>query len=275
MYMRSQRLPDWKTRKELSCLFDLPNPPKELFYIGTWNPALFARCTAIVGSRRMTEYGKRVIENIVPRLVFEKKTIVSGFMYGVDQYAHQQAIENGGKTIAVLGWGIQRDMEERDKRLAYDIVKSGGLLLSEWEDQAATLWTFPVRNRIVAALSEDVVVVEAGLKSGSLITATIARRLKRRLWAVPGPITSTQSKGTNMLIDSGHARMWLGDTPQQVVMSISDDPIIRSLTDEELTASELARKLEKPVADIGAQLSMLAITGQVIEKGGKYSARQN
>lgn len=221
----------------------------------------------------MTDYGRRVVEKIVPRFVFEKKTIVSGFMYGVDQYAHQVCVENGGKTIAVLGWGINRKLEDYDRKLAESIVSTGGLLISEWEDQQATLWTFPVRNRIVAALSTDVVVVEAAVKSGSLITANIARKLKRKLWSVPGPITSRTSTGTNALINQGYARMWLGDAPQQV--PIIGDPLLQLIQENELTANDIARKLNKPVSEIGAQLSLLTVTGQLTERGGKYYVGEN
>ncbi len=254
-------------------LNDLADPPKNLFYRGTWDESLFDRCVAVVGSRRMTEYGKRVVEKIIPQLVFEKKTIVSGFMYGVDQYAHTMCVENGGKTIAVLGWGIRMPVVGTDKDLAQKIIAAGGLLISEWEDQPATLWTFPVRNRIVAAMCDEVIVVEAGIKSGSLITARIARKLKRKLWAVPGPITSRQSAGTNALISEGIARSWLGTAAQMPLET--DDPIVTQLIDEPLTASELARKMEKPIAEIGAKLSVLAIGGYIAERGGKFYVSQN
>jgi DNA processing protein len=268
-----KRLENWEKLPELIRLTDLPNPPKELYCAGTWKPEIFSSCVAIVGSRRMTDYGRRVIEKIIPPLVFEKKTIVSGFMYGVDQYAHEVCIENGGKTIAVLGWGIKNPLEGTDKKLAEKIISSGGLLVSEWEDQKPTLWTFPVRNRIVAALSEDIIVVEAAVKSGSLITANIARKLKRRLWAVPGPITSRISSGTNALIDQGYARMWLGDTPQQI--PIMKDPLVALVQEEVLTVNDIARKLHKPVSEVGAQLSLLTVTGQLTERGGKYYVSEN
>lgn len=270
--MRYQKLPDWRKIPELSALSDLPSPPKELYAIGTWNPKIFKSCVAVVGSRRMTEYGRRVVEKIVPQLVFEKKTVVSGFMYGVDQYAHEVCIENGGRTIAVLGWGINRELENGDRKLAQSIINSGGIIISEWEEQKPTLWTFPVRNRIVAALSRDVIVVEAAAKSGSLITANIAQKLKRNLWAVPGPITSRTSEGTNGLIAEGKAQMWVGQSEKR---KESDDPILKTLGDDALTADEIARALGSPVSEIGAQLSMLTITGDIIERGGKYLARQN
>lgn len=264
-----KKIENWKKLRELVRLRDVSNPPRDVYFSGKWNPEIFDSCVAIVGSRRMTDYGRRVIEKIVPRLVFEKKTIVSGFMYGVDQYAHEVCIENGGKTIAVLGWGITRVLEGTDLKIANRIISSGGLLLSEWKDQKPTLWTFPVRNRIVAALSADIIVVEAAVKSGSLITANIARKLKRRLWAVPGAITSRLSGGTNMLIAEGYAKMWPGDAPA-IQIKKSDDPLLSILEGDGLTANDIARRLGKPVSEIGAQLSLLSVTGQLNEKGGKY-----
>lgn len=271
--MRSAVLSNWREYPELSRLSDLPHPPKQLFYLGDFHPEIFRDCVAVIGSRRITEYGRRVIESIIPKLVFEKKTIISGFMYGIDQYAHETCINNGGKTIAVLGWGIHQKSEGADKILADSIIASGGLLISEWEHQRPTLWTFPVRNRIVAAFSSDVIVVEAAAKSGSLITANIAHKLKRNLWAVPGPITSRTSAGTNTLIAEGKARMWIGNEPSANVAS--DDPIIRALGNESYSTDELARSMNAPVSEIGAQLSMLTLTGDVVEQGGKYYARQN
>ncbi len=253
--------------KDIPQLSDLPNPPKQLFCIGTPSKKLFGDCVAIVGSRQITEYGKRVIEMLVPKLVFEKKTIVSGFMRGVDQYAHRTTIENGGKTIAVLGWGIDTILAPEDKKLADAIVSHGGLLLSEWQIQRPTLWTFPVRNRIVAALANEVYIIEAGIKSGSLITANWAIKLKRKLFAVPGPITSRVSEGTNHLIANGQATMWLGDAIQA---KKSADPLVQLINSEPLTIDQLARKLNKPIAELGASLSLLLLTGLIIERGGVY-----
>ena len=204
---------------------------------------------------------------LVPKLVFEKKTIVSGFMRGVDQYTHRVCVENGGKTIAVLGWGIDTILTPEDKKLAEAIVSHDGILLSEWQTQRPTLWTFPVRNRIVAALSKDVYIIEAGLKSGSLITANWAVKLKRKLYAVPGPLTSRVSEGTNHLIASGQAIMWLGDMMQT---EQSNDPLIQLISNEPLTIDQLARKLNKPIAEIGAAVSLLQLSGQIFERGGVY-----
>jgi len=206
--MDYNRVTNWKKRQELIKLLDLSSPPKNLYFAGKWNPLLFNRCAAIVGSRKMTSYGERVIEKLVPRLLAQNYTIVSGFMYGVDQYAHKVCVENGGLAIAVLGWGITTSLFGDDLKLAKQIIAKGGLLLSEWEEQKAALWTFPQRNRIVAALSDKTYVVEAALQSGSLITARIAAKLKRELWAVPGPITSRTSCGTNKLIADKKAKIY-------------------------------------------------------------------
>ena len=249
--------------------------PKQLWYRGKWDKKLFAKCVAVVGSRRMTNYGERVVEKLVPQLVAAGFTIVSGFMYGVDQAAHRVAMACGGRTVAVLGWGINyRKLEIRDEKLEDEIIKSGGLMLSEWEEQEPILWTFPFRNRIVAALSSDVYVVEAAVKSGSLITARMGRELGRRIWAVPGPITSSVSAGTNRLIADQMAQPWIGTEGGQLKMETGkgEGDILQALRDEELTIDEIARKLGRQVSEVGAQLSLMVLSGVIIEKDGKYYA---
>ncbi|MEK7203852.1 MAG: DNA-processing protein DprA [Patescibacteria group bacterium] len=264
-----QEIKNWQKISQLQQLLDLSTPPKKLYFQGNLNPKIFENCVAIVGSRRMTSYGERAIEKIVPQFVQTGKTIVSGFMYGIDQCAHRVCVEGGGLTIAVLGWGIDKKLTGEDLKLAKGIIDTGGILLSEWEVQEPTHWTFPARNRIVAALSQEVIVVEAAEKSGSLITARLANKLKRTLWAVPGPITSRTSAGTNNLIAGGLAKMWLGTSTQTPIFN-TDDPIMEILLNETQTADELARNLQLPVSEIGARLSILLLSGQVIEKDGKY-----
>lgn len=260
--MNYQKISDPQIISDIS---DLADPPKELYYIG--NLAAIKDCAAVVGSRRMTQYGRQVVEKLIPSLVFGKKTIVSGFMYGVDQYAHNIAMENGGMTIAVLGWGISIPLPGEDKILANKIIDSGGLIISEWTDQKATLWTFPRRNRIVAAISKEIYIVEAASDSGSLITANIGLKLKKKLFAVPGPITSKTSIGTNDLIKMGLAEMWTGETLKEKSV---DDPILRILQNEPLTTNEIAKKTGKNVSETGADMTILLLSGRVLEKDGKY-----
>lgn len=265
--MDYRELKGWQKFPCLKMLLDLSTPPKKLFCTGRWNSKIFENAVAVVGSRRITDYGQRVVEKMVRSLISQGQTVVSGFMYGVDQYAHQVCVESGGKTIAVLGWGIDTKLTGADLKLAEKIISSGGLILSEWESQPPSHWTFPARNRIVAALCKEVIIVEAAEKSGSLITARIANNLKRTVWAVPGPITSRTSVGTNSLIAEGKAKVWLGTiTP----VPVSDDPILQTLDQQAQTADELARNLNLPISEVGAQLSILLLSGQVKEIGGKY-----
>lgn len=221
----------------------------------------------IVGSRRMTDYGKRVIEKIMPKLVQDGWTIVSGFMYGVDQYAHKICMENGGRTIAVLGWGINQETDTK-------IIDSGGLLISLWEDQVGTLWTFPARDRVMAAIGHELIVIEAAAKSGSLITAEMAYKLGKPIWAIPGPITSSVSAGTNQLIADGKAKMYVGAGFSSPNVGRENraptNPILSLLENEGFDASEITRRLGKPASEIGAELTMLMLQGSIIERDGKY-----
>ena len=259
-----------KSASRISALNDLKNPPKKLYYKGKWDRNLFTKCVAVVGSRKITEYGRRVIEKLVPHLVQDRTTIVSGFMYGVDKEAHKECLRVGGRTIAILGWGIEWDgMDREDQKLLSEIEKNG-LVISEWKDQKPTLWTFPTRNRIVASISQEIIVVEAAVKSGALITAAIAHRLGRKVWAVPGPITSGVSEGTNQLIAEGLAEMWLPQAQLRLTVQSPDNPILQLLANETLTASEIARKLERPIDEVGAELSVLVLSDELTEREGKY-----
>ena len=145
-----------------------------------------------------------MVERLIGELALSGITIVSGFMYGVDATSHKAAVRVGGKTIAVMPCGINIISPEYQKDLYFEIIKNKGLIISEYEkNKKPELWTYSRRNRIVAALSKAVLVVEAGTKSGSLITANYAKKYKRKIFAVPGPVTSEASKGTLQLIKEG------------------------------------------------------------------------
>ncbi len=178
--------------------------PKRLYYKGKWDENIFQNCLAVVGSRRLTSYGKRVTEQLVAEIAACGVTIVSGFMYGGDAVAHKAAVDVGGKTIAVMPCGINRISPAYQEDLYNEILNNNGLIISEYEgEMMPSLWTYPRRNRIVAGLSKAVLVVEAGLDSGTLITADLAKKFKRKIFAVPGPITSEVSQGTLKLIKEG------------------------------------------------------------------------
>ena len=246
----------------------------KLYYQGTWNEEIFAKCMGVVGSRRMTDYGRRVVQKIVPQLVEQGWTIVSGMMYGVDQMAHEVCIECGGRTIGVLGWGIEYNSGDREWELQSKIVESGGLLLSLWKDQMGTNWTFPARNQIVADLCHELIVVEAANRSGALLTAGMMIKRKKPVWAVPGPITSSVSAGTNQLIADGKAKIYLSSSPSPKLGEGNArgevNPILDLISDQGLDASEIARRLGKSASEIGSELTMMMLRGEVEEREGKY-----
>lgn len=183
------------------------SPKVERFwYKGRLSKGTFNKCAAVVGSRKMTRYGRQAIEEIVPRLCGAGYAIISGLMYGVDQVSHRATLECGGQAIAVLGYGIERKNSEEADKLAREIIAHDGLVISEYEGNArGQTWTFPQRNRIVVGLTDVVVIIEAGEKSGSLSTANWAKRMKKPIYAVPGSIFSSTSEGTNGLIKEGLA----------------------------------------------------------------------
>ena len=158
------------------------------------------RCIAIVGSRKCTQYGKTVAKTIGKRAAENGVTVVSGLARGIDTAGHLGALEAGGKTIAVLGGGTEHYYPPENRKLQQQIAREG-LLLSEHEPEyIAKAYDFPKRNRLISALSESVVVVEAPNRSGALITAECAEEQGKNVYAVPGNITSYYSFGTNKLI---------------------------------------------------------------------------
>lgn len=160
---------------------------------------------AVVGTRKMTSYGQKVTERLVTGLVKSGVTIVSGLALGIDFVAHRIALESGGKTIAVLGNGLDDIYPPKNKKMGEKLVASKrGLLVSEYPlGYPLSPQNFPVRNRIVSGLSLGVLVIEGAEKSGTLTTASAAAVQGRDVFAVPGPVTSPMSKAPNFLIKNG------------------------------------------------------------------------
>lgn len=186
-------------------LGQIADPPAQLYVRG--NKALLdSFCFAVVGTRKASEYGLQVTEEIVGQLATNGFTIVSGLATGIDAAAHRATLHSNGKTIAVLGGGIDDATigPRENLRLASDILSSGGALISEYgPGYPPDKWTFPKRNRIISGLSRGVLVVEADRKSGSLITAKSALDQNRDVFAVPGSIYWPRSIGANLLIQEG------------------------------------------------------------------------
>lgn len=183
-------------------LRDLKDPPKTLFYKGNLE-ILSNPCLSIIGTRNMTSYGQAVLNSFFIDFKHSEITIISGFMYGVDYYAHVKSLSMNLKTVAVLPCGINYIYPHQHASLYKDILLNDGLILSEYPDlNPPEKWTFVKRNRIVAALSHATLLVEASLHSGSLITANNANVLNRPVLCIPGNIFSKESEGTNLLLSS-------------------------------------------------------------------------
>ncbi|KRL90839.1 DNA-processing protein DprA [Lactobacillus kalixensis] len=177
-------------------------PPLILFARGNLD-LLKKEIVTIVGSRMATDYSYQVINRLMPNLVKQDLVIASGLAKGVDSLAHEAALRNNGKTIAVVGNGLNHYYPLQNHNLQDEIVQKG-LILSEYlPDTPPRPFRFPQRNRILSGLSRSVIVTEAKEKSGSLITANLALQENRDVYAVPGPITSTLSEGPNKLIEAG------------------------------------------------------------------------
>jgi DNA processing protein len=182
----------------------LHQPPKQLFVEGDLPPLLDRPCVGIVGSRKVSAYGRQVTERLARELAERGVVIVSGLALGVDSIAHQAALDAKGGTIAVLGGPVEDVSPASHRQLAKNIVEQGGAIVSEYPTGSMNLRpNFVARNRIIAALSDVVLVTEAALKSGSLHTARFTIELGKDVLAVPGNITSVNSEGTNNLLRVG------------------------------------------------------------------------
>lgn len=256
------------------------SPPLALYYRG--NADLLSRkCIAVVGSRRSDEYGRDATKHIVSRLV-PMLVIVTGHASGIDNYAARYALDNGGSVIIVAACGL--DM----LRLPDFISRaddSRKLILSEHEpDVAATDFSFPVRNRLISGLSNGVVVVEAEEKSGSLITADCALEQGRTVYAVPGSILSSKSKGTNSLIYKGATALTdastifddlgLQYTGAELINDLKldgDEKIVYDfLTGGKKHTDEIIQHLGKPPHEVFALLSSMELSGIIKKKISNY-----
>ena len=184
------------------------DPPALLWMRGTLTSA-DRRAIAIVGTRRCTEYGRRQAYRFAQELVAEGFTIVSGLAYGIDAAAHRGALEAGGRTLAVLGSGVNRIYPSKNKGLAQDAIQQGAVLSEYPLDAPPDAPHFPERNRIVSGLALGTLVVESHEKGGSLITARLAVEQNREVFAVPNMLGRSAGVGTNQLIQRGHGKLVL------------------------------------------------------------------
>ena len=265
-------------------LRELERPPDPLWIDGDAE-ALAAPSVAIVGTRRMTMYGERVAREIAGACAGVGVVVVSGLAQGIDSAAHRGALDAGGRTVAVLGEGLTLFLAtvRGQRRPLVPRIRANGALVSQYAPTfCARPWMFVRRNATIAALAEAVVVVEAGEESGALITADRARQLRRPLFAVPGPLGSAASVGTNALIASGSARALLSAQAVLEVLGLearavrpsSADPILEALSSGALDADALRRRVRISEGELAERLLRLTLAGLVTKTpDGRYRGR--
>ncbi len=261
--------------------------PVILYYKGSLT-ALRKTSVAIVGTRKMTYYGREVTEKFASELSSFGITIISGLARGVDTAAHKASISAGGTTVAVLGNGLDSVYPLENKTLADTIVEKGGTLISEFPlGYPALPVNFAIRNRIVSGLSDAVVVIEGAEKSGTLLTASHAAEQGKTVFAVPGQIFSPLSKAPFFLIKNGAKMVTeVKDVLEELDLSVRVDKekveklipksaeeakIIKYLEDEPLFLDELVRITGSQTSEISARLTIMEMKGLVKNLGGgKY-----
>jgi DNA processing protein len=241
-------------------LLSLKEAPVLLYYKG--NADLNSpRIVSIVGTRNPTEYGKRMAERFVKDLAVCGPLVISGLAYGIDAIAHEAALKHSLPTIGVLGHGLDQIYPSQHKALAREMVKHGGLLTHFNTSAEPASHNFPVRNQIVAGMSDALVVVETDLKGGSMLTVSDALRYKKKIFAFPGRITDRASTGCNKLIQEGDARLLSHASQMSVEMGWSSVekpcvPVEINLSDSEKTILRLLREKEASLDQLSAQTQL-------------------
>ncbi|MBN1373191.1 MAG: DNA-processing protein DprA [Anaerolineaceae bacterium] len=273
--------------------WDDPAYPSRLKQIDQPPPVLYTRggfavqddlAVAIVGTRRVTSYGRQAAEEIAAFLAHHGITVVSGLARGVDGVAHDAALKAGGRTLAVLGSGVDRIYPPEHLRLAERIEKQGAVISDYPPGTPPESTNFPPRNRIISGLTLATVVIEAGLESGALITATFAAEQGREVFALPGSIYAPQSKGANRLLRDG-AQLLLepgdilealnlqrAEQHQQARLMLPEDGVEASLVgvleSEPLHVDEICAQSGLPIDQVSATLTIMELKGMVRHMGG-------
>lgn len=257
---------------------------KPLYYRGNLS-LLDKPSIAIVGSRKASSYGKSCARALAKCAVEYGAVVVSGLALGIDYEAHSACLENGGETIAVLANGVDVFYPKRNQALQKRIEETG-LLLSEYEDGTrAQRYTFPVRNRIISAISDAIVIVEAGSRSGSLITAECAQEQGKEVYSIPGNITSPGSLGTNKLIRDGAVPLinfdelfedlGLSKTNKkinQIFLSKTESRVLEVVkSGSELSIEQIRHIIDIDLAEINAIITILEMKGLIFCEMGKVS----
>lgn len=275
----------WESEGYPRYLREVPAPPPVLYVRGKVQEA-DRWAVAVVGTRRLTAYGRQVARELVAGLVRNNVTIISGLARGIDAIGHKTALELGGRTIAVLGSGLDQVYPPEHRGMVRQIVDEGrGAIVSEYAlGTRPEARNFPPRNRIISGLALGVVVVEAGERSGALITADFALEQNREVFAVPGNINSRASAGTNRLIQQGAKlvsgvqdileELNLTMVPQQVAVqmampeSAEEAELLKHLSPQPIHVDVLSRASGLTSAEVSSTLALMELKGMVQQVGG-------
>lgn len=269
-------------------LREISDPPADLYIKGNFSDK-DKIAIGIVGTRNYTSYGKRVTENIAGDLAGAGVTIVSGLAKGIDTFAHRAALERGGRTIAVLGSAVDSKSlyPACNRKMAEKITQNGAVIAEYPPGTKSERWFFPQRNRIISGLSLGILVVEAPEKSGALITASQALEQNREVFAVPGPIYSNNSIGTNRLIQMGAKLITCAnDILDELNLPLVEEKEVRFkpetreegilldiLAKEPVHIDEITKQSKLNSGIVSSTLIMLELKGAAKNQGGGYYAK--
>jgi DNA processing protein len=275
----------WEDEGYPARLKEIDQPPPVLYLRGELLPE-DAWAVAIVGTRRLTSYGRQVTEEVAGGLARNGVTVVSGLARGIDAVAHQAALSAGGRTLAVLGSGVDNIYPPEHRRLAEQVIAHGALLSDYPLGTVPDAGNFPPRNRIISGLSLAVIVVEAGLTSGALITAAFAADQGRDVFAVPGNIHAPQSQGANRLVrDGAHPLLDVQDVlevlnltmvseQRQARVVLPADPtearLLQVLGRQPLHVDDIRQQSGMPIEQVSATLTLMELKGMVRQVGGMH-----
>ncbi len=276
-------------------IWDDENYPKRLLEIDQPPPVLYVRgevlpeddwAVAVVGTRRITAYGRLIAERVAGFLARNGITVISGLARGVDAASHKTALESGGRTIAVLGSGVDRIYPPEHRKLAEAIIQNGAVISDYALGTPPDAMNFPPRNRIISGLAQAVIIVEAGERSGALITARFAADQGRDVFAVPGNINAPNSAGTNRLIQQGAHPLV---DPQEILEVLNltmisqhqtaravlptdktEAKLLHIVSQEPVHVDEICNHASLPIETVTATLAMMELKGMVRQVGGMH-----
>lgn len=278
---------DYKSNEYPSRLLNIDKFPKKIYYVGNCNLLNHKKIVAIVGARDCSEYGRKYAGIFAMELAKNDVCVISGLAVGIDAAAHQGAVYEKGKTIAVLGGGMKHLYPRENIWLYNEIIANDGCVITEHEDDEETkLEGFPKRNRIISGMADAVLVIEARRSGGTLVTARYAKLHKKKLYCIPHNLDSKSGVGTNELILKGAqivtdpmqiVKDLYGRNEKDCIQEIEEEKIQVSeeyseifhlLKEKAMTKDEISRQINKNISETNAILTMMELEGYISQTAG-------